>query len=88
MTAKHFIVWVDGGRTHVATRNAYRRGEASWRHDEARSVLDELVMALGKKGQTPPNGPFLAFSAERIHVVAGWLVEHGYTAVVLDKPPS
>ena len=89
MTANHFVVWVDGERTRVATRNAHRRGEASWRNDEALSVPEELVMALGwEDWQTPENGPFPAFSAERVHEVAAWLVEHGYTARVLDGPPA
>ena len=89
MSARHFVVWVDGERTHIATRNFHRQGLASWRNDEASSVPADLVEALGSwQWQTPVNGPFPAFSAERIHEVAAWLVEHGYTACVLDGPPA
>ena len=89
MTARNFVLWEEGERTHVATRNAYRRGEASWRHDEALSVPEELVTAVGLwQWQTPVNGPFPVFSAEKITEVAAWLVEHGYTARVLDGPPA
>ena len=89
MTAKHVILWTDGERTHLATRNAYRRGEASWRHDEALSVPEELVTAIGLwQWQTPVNGPFPVFATEKITEILAWLVEHGYTAVVLAAPPS
>jgi len=89
VTARHFVVWVDGQRTRVATRNAYRRGEASWRHDEATSVPEELVMALGwEDWQTPENGPFPAFAADKFTQIALWLNEHGYTACILHEPPA
>jgi hypothetical protein len=29
MSATHFVLWTSGERTHIASRNAYRRGEAS-----------------------------------------------------------
>jgi len=94
VTTKHVILWSDGERTHLATRNAYRRGEASWRHDEALSVPEELVTAIGLwqwQWQTPINGPFPVFAAEKITEIVAWLVEHGYTAVspaiaVHDRP--
>jgi len=94
VTTKHVILWSDGERTHLATRNAYRRGEASWRHDEALSVPEELVTAIGLwqwQWQTPVNGPFPVFAAEKITEIVAWLVEHGYTAVspaiaVHDRP--
>ena len=89
MTAKQFILWTDGERTHVATRNAYRRGEANWRHDEALSVPEELVTAVGSwQWQTPVNGPFPVFAAEKIAEMVAWLVEHGYTADVRAAPPA
>jgi len=89
VTARHFVLWVDGQRTRVATRNAYRRGEASWRYHDALSVPEELVLALGwEDWQTPVNGPFPAFSDDKLPEVVRWLVEHGYTARVLDGPPS
>lgn len=89
MTARHFVLWVEGGRTRVATRNAYRRGEASWRYDEALSVPQELVMALGwEDWQTPVNGPFPAFSDQKLPEIVQWLETHGYTARVLDEPPA
>ena len=89
MSARNFVLWEEGERTHIATRNFHRQGLASWRNDEASSVPADLVGALGSwQWQTPVNGPFPAFSAERIHEVAAWLVEHGYTARVLDGPPA
>lgn len=87
MSARHFVLWVANGRTHVASRNAYRRGEASWRYDEARTVPEALVMALGwEEWQTPINGPFPAFPAEAVLLIRDWLVDHGYTAQVVDRP--
>lgn len=89
MTAQHFILWVEGERTHVATRNAYRRGRASWLNDEAHSVPEELVMAHGfESWGTPINGPHPAFAAEKMPLMAQWLLDHGYTAVILDEPPT
>ena len=55
MTARHFVLWVEGERPHVATRNAYRRGKASWRYDEALSVPAELVMAPWVGGLANPH---------------------------------
>jgi len=87
MTATHFVLWAAGERTHVASRYAYRRGEASWRHDEKNTVPEELVDALGWwDWQTPINGPFPAFSAERLPLIVGWLTQHGYTARVVSGP--
>ena len=84
----HFVVWADDGHTHVATRNAYRRGEASWRCDDARFVPAELVEALGwEEWQTPINGPFPAFDAGRLEAVADWLESNGYTVQVLPQAP-
>ena len=89
MSAQHFVLWVSGERTHVATRNAYRRGEGDWRYDEALSVPVELVMVLGwEEWQTPENGPFPAFRADKLPQIALWLNEHGYTAQVLNEPPA
>ena len=89
MKARHFVVWVDGTRTHVATRNAYRNGEASWRCDEALSVPVDLVEELGREEwQTPSNGPFPVFSSDVFAEVVAWLKDNGYTAVALDEPPA
>ena len=88
-TARNFVLWADAERTHIATRNFHRQGLASWRNDEASSVPADLVEALGSwQWQTPVNGPFPVFSAEKITEVAAWLVEHGYTARVLGGPPA
>ena len=88
MTAKHFVLWVDAGRTRIASLNAYRRGEASWRCDDDRVVPAALVEELGwYEWQTPINGPFPAFAADRAALVARWLEEHGYTARLLSEPP-
>ena len=85
MTAKHFVLWVHGDRT--TSRNAYRYGQASWRNDEANSVPEELVVALGwEDWQTADNGPFPAFADHKITDVAAWLVNHGYTAIEFDGP--
>ena len=87
MTARHFVLWTSGEHTHIASRNAYRRGEASWRHDETNTVPEELVDALGGwEWQTPINGPFPAFSADSLPAIVEWLVENGYTARVVDEP--
>ena len=88
-TARSFVLWADAERTHIATRNFHRQGLASWRNDEASSVPVDLVEALGSwEWQTPVNGPFPVFRAEKITEVAAWLVEHGYTAHVLAAPPA
>ena len=88
-TARSFVLWADAERTHIATRNFHRQGLASWRNDEASSVPGDLVEALGSwQWQTPVNGPFPVFPAEKITEVAAWLVEHGYTAHVLAAPPA
>ena len=88
MSAGHFVLWVDGERTHVASRNAYRRGEAAWRHDETLTVPGEVVDALGWwERQTPMNGPFPAFAADRLEAVADCLRTNGYTARILQEPP-
>lgn len=88
MSAKHFVIWAEGGRTHVATLSSYRRGEASWRCDDARFVPAELVEALGYwEWQTPVNGPFPAFQADRLLAVASWLKGSGYSAGLLQEPP-
>ena len=88
MSARHFVLWTRGDRTHLATRNAYRRGRAGWLFDQTGTVPDELVEALGGwEWQLPGNGPFPAFSAERLGDIVDWLIQHGYTAVVLDHPP-
>jgi len=47
MTTRHFVLWADAERTHIATRNFHRQGLASWRSDEASSVPADLVEALG-----------------------------------------
>lgn len=89
MTARHFVLWTAGERTQVASHNAYRRGEAGWRHDERYTVPDELVDALGGwEWQTPINGPFPAFRAERLEEIVDWLLDNGYTACVVDEPRS
>ncbi len=87
MTARHFVVWASGERTHIASRNAFRRGQASWRHDEKNTVPEELVDALGwEDWQTPINGPFPAFSADKLESIVGWLTSNGYTARIIDNP--
>lgn len=87
MTAKHFVLWTSGERTHIASRNAYRRGQASWRHDEKNTVPEELVMELGwEDWQTPGNGPFPAFSADNLESIVVWLTANGYTARVVIGP--
>ncbi len=89
MSATHFVVWASGERTHIASRNAYRRGQASWRHDEKNTVPEELVDTLGWwDWQTPINGPFPAFDAERLQDMTRWLQTHGYSVRVLDAPPA
>jgi len=89
VSARHFVLWVDGDRTRVATCNAFRRGQASWRHDEALSVPEELVTALGwEDWQTPENGPFPAFGADKLSEMVQWLVDNGYTARALAEPPA
>ncbi len=56
MTARPFILWADDERTHIVARNAYQRGDASWRYV---SVPEALVRALWwEDWQTPTNGPF------------------------------
>ena len=70
MTARHFVLWTSDERTHIASRNAYRKGEAGSRHDEKNTMPEELVDSLGDwEWQTPINGPFPAFSAERLPLV-------------------
>ncbi len=87
MSARHLVLWTADGRTHVASRHAYRRGEASWRHDETPTVPGELVDALGWwEWQTPINGPFPAFSAEALPAMIEWLTTNGYTAQVVAEP--
>lgn len=89
MTAKHFVVWTDGDRTHLASRSAYRRGEAAWRMDERYTVPEELVDARGGwEWQTPINGPFPAFPAARLTLIVEWLIDNGCTVRVLEEPPA
>lgn len=91
MSAQHFILWVDEDedRVRIASRNAYRLGEASYRNDDARVVPHDLVEALGFwSWQTPVNGPFPAFAAERLEAIVTWLADQGYTARVLPEPPA
>ena len=87
MTARHFVVWASGERTHIASRHAHRRGEAGWRHDVKDTVPEELVDTLGWwDWQTPINGPFPAFSADSLEPIVGWLTSNGYTARIIDNP--
>lgn len=87
MTARHFVVWVDGERTHLASRHAFRRGEAGWRYDQKNTVPEQLVDELGWwDWQTPVNGPFPAFGSAALGSVVAWLLNDGCTVRVLDGP--
>ncbi len=77
--ARHFAIWAEGPACLLATRSAYRRGEADWRRDDARYVPPGLVEDLGYwEYQTPMNGPFPAFEASRVDDIQRWLRARGY----------
>lgn len=85
MVAKHFVLWTDATRTHLATRSAHRKGESDWRYDDPRSVPPLLVARHGwEDWQTPVNGPFPAFSADKADDIVTWLRRQGYTVQRLD----
>jgi len=87
VSTRHFVLWTTDTRTLLASRHAYRRGEAGWRFDQAGQVPDELVEELGWwDWQTPINGPFPAFSADRLPQILGWLQSNDYTALVVEEP--